>query len=124
MESAMRPEWLIVAALNGAIAVAAGAFGAHGLKDHPGVEVFKTGAHYQMVHALALLAIALLPRSAATTAAGACFLAGIVIFSGTLYLLTLTGVRWLGAITPVGGVLLIAGWALLALAGWQMARQS
>jgi uncharacterized membrane protein YgdD (TMEM256/DUF423 family) len=117
--------WLRVGAVLGAIGVAAGAFGAHGLRDHVAPDllaVFETGARYQMYHALALLAVGLLAvrqvphPSRAITAAGALFTFGVVVFSGSLYLLALTGTRWLGAITPFGGVSLIAGWIALAVA--------
>ena len=114
-----------VAALLGAGAVAAGAFGAHALKARLAPEllaVFETAARYQMVHALALLAVA---WAAArwpgwrTSAAGVCLAAGTIVFCGSLYALALSGVRALGAIAPIGGALLIAGWLLLALAAWR-----
>jgi len=112
-------------AASGFIGVAAGAFGAHGLKARLTPEllaVFDTAARYQMIHALALLAVAWAigrwPGRAAV-ASGWCFVAGTLIFSGSLYLLALTGVRGLGAITPVGGVLFLCGWLLLALAAWR-----
>ena len=112
MLSTMR-LWLAIAAVNGALAVAAGAFGAHGLEARLTprlLEVFKTGAHYHMVHALAMgLAAMAQARWAAPL-----FLGGIVLFSGSLYLLALTGTGWLGAVTPVGGVLFLAGWSALA----------
>jgi uncharacterized membrane protein YgdD (TMEM256/DUF423 family) len=103
--------------------VAAGAFGAHALRARVPANllaVFETAARYQMYHALALLAVALLVArapSAAARAAGWLFCAGIVIFSGSLYALALSGVRVLGAITPIGGVCFLAGWVALALAG-------
>jgi uncharacterized membrane protein YgdD (TMEM256/DUF423 family) len=112
-------------ALSGFIAVGAGAFGAHGLKARLTPDllaVFDTGARYQMLHALALLAVAwAITRwpGRAALASGWCFVAGTVVFSGSLYLLALTGVRSLGAVTPFGGVLLLAGWLLLALAAWR-----
>ena len=112
-------------ALSGFIAVGAGAFGAHGLKTRLTPDlltVFETAARYQMFHALALLAVAwAFTRwpGRATAASGWCFVAGTVVFSGSLYLLALTGVRGFGAITPVGGVLFLAGWLLLALATWR-----
>jgi uncharacterized membrane protein YgdD (TMEM256/DUF423 family) len=117
--------FLMLAGLLGGLGVAAGAFGAHALRarlEPRMLEIFETGARYQMYHALALLAVAwLIERGVArAAAAGWCFVAGTVIFSGTLYLLTLTGARWWGAITPIGGVLLIVGWLLLALAGWRL----
>ncbi|MBT8144401.1 MAG: DUF423 domain-containing protein [Gammaproteobacteria bacterium] len=99
-----------------------GAFGAHGLRDRVSAEllaIFETGVRYQMYHGLALLAVAYaVTRWPGTlpTVAGWSFLAGIVVFSGSLYLMTFTGLRWLGAITPIGGVCLIVGWICLALA--------
>lgn len=107
----------------GLTGVAAGAFGAHALRARLPADllaVFETGARYQMYHALALLAVALLASrtaSGAVTAAGWLFTAGIVVFSGSLYALALTGVRVLGAVTPLGGVCFLAGWIALALAG-------
>jgi uncharacterized membrane protein YgdD (TMEM256/DUF423 family) len=122
--------WLVVAAVNGFMAVAAGAFGAHGLKSRVGAEalaVFETAARYHMYHALALLAVGLVAerwRSGAASAAGWCFTAGIVVFCGTLYALALTNMRyrWLGAITPIGGLALLLGWALLAVAALRLPR--
>lgn len=110
---------LAMGALNGGIAVAAGAFGAHGLKDRlsqHSMEVFETGVRYQMYHALAILACAVIATSGARTA-GWLFQAGIVLFSGSLYLLALTETKWLGAVTPVGGLAFLAGWAALAWSG-------
>jgi uncharacterized membrane protein YgdD (TMEM256/DUF423 family) len=115
--------WLAIAAVNGLISVAAGAFGAHGLRDKLSarhLEVFETAARYQMYHAVALLAVAwLLSRAATGTsqASGWCFLIGIIIFSGSLYALALTGIDKLGMITPIGGLAMMIGWALLAWAG-------
>lgn len=116
-------------ALSGFVAVGAGAFGAHGLKARLTPDllaVFETGVRYQMYHALALLAVAWAigrwPHRAAT-ACGWCFVGGTLIFSGSLYLLALTGVRGFGAITPVGGVLFMAGWLLLAVAAWRGAAR-
>lgn len=112
-------------ALSGFIAVGAGAFGAHGLKARLTPDllaVFETAVRYQMFHALALLAVAwAIARwpGRMASASGWCFVGGTVIFSGSLYLLALTGVRGFGAITPVGGVLFLAGWLLLALAAWR-----
>lgn len=102
-------------------AVAAGAFGAHALKARLTPEmlaVWETAARYQAYHGLALLFLAWLSDrhpGAALTAGGWCFLAGTVIFSGSLYALALTEQRWLGAVTPLGGLLLLAGWACVAL---------
>ncbi len=111
----MERLWLIAGAVNGLIAVAVGAFGAHGAKDWPEryLNALRTGAQYEMYHALALLAVALLPRTTTTAVAGWCLLAGIVVFSGSLYLLAATRVNGFGAITPIGGVLMLAGWAAL-----------
>lgn len=112
-------------ALGAALAflgVAAGAFGAHALRETlpPGrILIFETGARYQLIHAVALVVVALaLERAAsrAMAAAGWLFVAGQVIFAGSLYALALTGVRAWGAVTPVGGLCLLAGWALLVIA--------
>lgn len=114
--------FLMLGALSGAISVAAGAFGAHALRDKVEprmLEVFETAARYQMYHALALIAVGLLiPRwpGSLTTSAGWLFIAGTVFFSGSLYTMTFTGIRALGAVTPIGGVCFIAGWVCLALA--------
>jgi uncharacterized membrane protein YgdD (TMEM256/DUF423 family) len=114
-------NWLLVAAINGFVAVAAGAFGAHGLQgklDAHAMSVFETGARYQMYHALAIGLAALAARNAAAAStanvASAFFLAGIVLFSGSLYLLALTGTRALGFVTPFGGLAFLVGWAALA----------
>lgn len=116
---------MFIGALLGGVGVGLGAFGAHGLRQRLSPEmlaVFETGARYQMYHALALLAVAaLLARqdaSRALTFAGWSFTAGTFIFSGSLYLLALTGVSTLGAITPIGGVAFLAGWLALAIAAW------
>ncbi len=118
----MPTTWFAIGALLAAAAVALGAFGAHGLKSRVTPEllaVFETGVRYHVYHALALLAVAWAATrwpGPWTTAAGWLFVAGIVIFSGSLYLLVLTDARWLGAITPIGGLVFIAGWVALALA--------
>lgn len=118
----MEKTFLVIGAVLGALAVAIGAFGAHGLKAMVTPDLlanFETGARYHMYHALAIVAVALViaryPAATLAPTAGWLFLAGIVIFSGSLYLMALTGMRWLGAITPIGGVALIGGWACLAL---------
>jgi|SRR5215469_2510006 len=111
--------WLAVAAINGFIAVAAGAFGVHGLQswlDAHALQIFETAARYQMYHALAIGLAALATRSSAANLACILFLAGIILFSSSLYLLALTGMRSLGFITPFGGLAFIAGWAALAWA--------
>ncbi len=114
--------FLLLASLNGALVVALGAFGAHGLKSRLSPEmiaVYQTGVTYHFYHTLALLAVGLLalhtPHSAWVKGAGWLFLAGIFLFSGSLYALSLTGVRWLGTITPIGGTAFIIGWLLLAV---------
>lgn len=115
--------FLIIGAVNGGISVACGAFAAHGLSGYlsaAALATFETAARYQMYHALALVAVAgFLTRdtSSALVRAGWSFLIGIVLFSGSLYTLTLTGQTWLGAVTPVGGVAFLAGWALLSFEG-------
>lgn len=107
-------------ALSACIGVAAGAFGAHGLKNRltpDMLAVFEVGVRYQMYHALGLLAVAWAINrwpGPLPTAAGWLFIAGTVVFSGSLYLLSLTGMRWLGAITPLGGLAFLAGWLCLA----------
>jgi len=118
----------VFAALGGAsafIAVAAGAFGAHTLRSRLSPELlaaFETGARYQMYHALALLAVAWAMTRwpvPAVRAAGWLFVAGTVIFSGSLYLLALTGTRTAGAVTPLGGLAFLAGWLALAVGVWR-----
>ncbi len=118
----MSSNWFGIGAIAAAVGVALGAFGAHGLKtrvEPDMLAVFETGVRYHMIHALGLLAVgwaaARWPGSL-TTAAGWLFLAGIVVFSGSLYTMTLTGAKWLGAITPLGGLSFILGWILLAVA--------
>lgn len=119
--------FVVLGAVLALLAVAAGAFGAHGLRERLGpddLEIFETAVRYQMYHALALLAVGWVstqwPGTAAALA-GWSFVAGTLIFSGSLYLLVLTGTRWLGAITPVGGVAFLVGWAALA---WAVLRSS
>ena len=117
--------FFIIGALLGGLGVAVGAFGAHGLKNSLSPEmlaVFDTGVRYHLIHALAMLAAAWAASrwpSSGTTAAGWFFLAGIILFSGSLYALALTGIRVFGAITPIGGVAFIIGWAALAWAAWR-----
>jgi uncharacterized membrane protein YgdD (TMEM256/DUF423 family) len=111
--------WFAAGAVLAGLAVAAGAFGAHGLRDRlsPGdLATFETATRYQMYHALGLLAVAWAHHrgAAAAPVAGWSFLLGIVLFSGSLYLLTLCGLRGMGAVTPLGGVAFLAGWAALA----------
>ena len=110
--------WVGFAGLLGMTAVVLGAFGAHGVRDRvspPMLEIYRTGALYHLVHAVAALAVALAadrlrwPRLVIGLFGG-----GIVVFSGTLYTLAIPSKSWLGAVTPIGGVMLIAGWAVIA----------
>lgn len=119
--------WVATGAFLGALGVLMGAFGAHVLKAHLSADmlaVFETGARYHLVHAVALVLVGLVaaqwPERRLVHAAGVLLLVGMLIFSGSLYALSISGVRILGAITPFGGVALVAGWVCLALA----ARQS
>jgi len=113
-------NWTSLAAVLGLLAVATGAFGAHGLESvatAEQLEWWSTAAHYHLTHSLALLGVGALAvhRPGAGRGAGIAFVAGIVIFSGTLYAMALGAPRWFGAITPIGGVALMVGWLLLAL---------
>jgi uncharacterized membrane protein YgdD (TMEM256/DUF423 family) len=118
--------WLFVAGIMGALAVLCGAFAAHGLAarlDDSARSVFETGARYHMYHALAIGLAAFAMRGPAETrarAAAILFLVGILLFSGSLYLLALTGMTALGFVTPIGGVAFVAGWILLALAALKL----
>ena len=118
----MDRTFFALGSLLAGIAVAAGAFGAHALRARlspADLATFETGARYQMYHALALLAVAWAVQQwpgALPRAAGWLFVAGIVVFSGSLYTLVLTGQRWLGAVTPLGGVAFIVGWGCLVVA--------
>ncbi len=118
--------WLTLGAVYGLSTVTLGAFGAHGLRGRVADDLlvtWGTGADYLGMHALALLACGLLalhvPGSRLIGAAGWCFVVGSLLFSGSLFALVLSGVRGLGAVTPFGGMLLILGWGLLALAAWR-----
>jgi uncharacterized membrane protein YgdD (TMEM256/DUF423 family) len=126
---------ILLAGINGFLAVALGAFGAHGLeKMLAGVddaslrlEWWETAAHYQMSHALALGLLAFLASREpwrGVLVGGWLMAAGIVLFSGSLYIMTLTGLRALGAITPLGGLGLLGGWLVIVLAGWRLGRGS
>ncbi|WGL64838.1 DUF423 domain-containing protein [Pseudomonas sp. CW003PS] len=119
--------WLLLSAFAGFTGVALGAFAAHGLKNRLTPEylaVFQTGTHYQLIHALALFGVGLLalhmPGRLVNLAGGA-FAVGILLFSGSLYLLTLSGIGKLGIITPFGGVAFLIGWLCLGLAAWRLA---
>jgi len=117
--------WLLVGAVNGFLAVAAGAFAAHGLEgriDARSLEIFSTGAHYHAIHALAIVATSFLARASGRAALSAWFFsAGILLFSGSLYFMALTGSRALVLATPVGGVCLLIGWAALGFASLKQA---
>ncbi len=117
---------VLLASLNMILAVAAGAFGAHGLKQRVSAELvsaWNTGVLYHLIHGVALLALAALTARLGQLAGWSAgfMLAGIVLFSGSLYALVLSGTRVLGAITPLGGIAFMAGWALLAWAAWRAA---
>ncbi|MEM9136923.1 MAG: DUF423 domain-containing protein [Cyanobacteria bacterium P01_F01_bin.42] len=116
--------FLLLGAIFGGLSVAGGAFASHALKAQlspRSLEIFETGARYQMYHALALLAVAVLSQQLNQSAtvlnvAGAAFTAGIFLFSGSLYALSLSGVGWLGAIAPIGGAAFLVGWGCIAIA--------
>ena len=120
-----RSPWVALGALNAAIAIAAGAFAAHGLRgrlDDRALEVFETGARYHMYHAFALVIAGMVATAGparGSRVAGWLFQIGIVLFSGSLYALALTDARGLGAITPLGGVAFIVGWLWLAWTTWR-----
>lgn len=110
-----RRGWIRLAAVSGLISVAAGAFAAHGVADPAAKEWLRTGATWQAIHALAALAAVTLGGASRRPAvAPALFLGGTALFSGSLYALALGAPRWLGAITPIGGLIFMAGWAVLA----------
>ncbi len=110
--------WIQVAAVSGMLAVVAGAFGAHGLKARVGPEqldAWATAAHYQLMHSAVLLALGLFAAYSGRSVRlpASIFTAGMLLFSGSIYLLVLTKMRWLGPVTPIGGMLLIIGWLSL-----------
>ncbi len=121
----MTQFFLTIAAIFGGLSVAGGAFGAHALREkisERSLEIFDTGARYQMYHAIALLLVAILisrSENPPTTllVSGWLFIIGVVIFSGSLYALSLTGIKSLGAVAPLGGLALMLGWGALAVAG-------
>jgi uncharacterized membrane protein YgdD (TMEM256/DUF423 family) len=121
----MERHFLGLGALSAFVAVAAGAFGAHALRELVSADrlaVWETAARYQMYHALGLLVVAYLTAQKTAGPArltGWLFVAGTVLFSGSLYALTLTGITWLGAITPLGGLAFLAGWLILAWGVWR-----
>ncbi len=121
----MNRRYAVMGAIFGGLAVVAGAFGAHGLRDVLSVEAmgwYETAARYQLMHAVVLLVIGIgwnhLARGGATWA-GRSMVMGILVFSGTLYAMAFGGPRWLGAVTPLGGLGLIVGWFTLAWAAWR-----
>jgi uncharacterized membrane protein YgdD (TMEM256/DUF423 family) len=121
----MDRTWIVLGALLAAVAVAAGAFGAHGLKDRLSAEdldTYQTAARYHMYHAIGLILAGFCAQrfgGGLVNAAGWLFVAGIVLFAGALYVLALSGVKVLGAVAPVGGAAFIGGWICLALAAWR-----
>ena len=121
--------FVLIGALLGGLSVAAGAFGAHALAaqlSEKALSSFETGARYQMYHALGLVAVGIaiqtIGDSSLLSAAGILFGIGIVFFSGSLYALSLSGVKILGAVAPIGGLAFIAGWGCLAIAGWSLVQ--
>ena len=123
----MAKLFITLASLSGMLAVVLGAFGAHALKgkmDAYSLGVFETAVQYHFYHSFALLVVGVIalsqPQTVLLKSSGYLFILGLVVFSGSLYLLSITGVRWLGAITPLGGLALIGAWACLAAAGWKL----
>jgi uncharacterized membrane protein YgdD (TMEM256/DUF423 family) len=122
----MSKVFIILGSLNAFLAVALGAFGAHGLQNkltEQMLATYETGVKYHMMHALGLILIGIISRytsgSVLINWSGWLICAGIVLFSGSLYLLSIGGIRWLGAITPLGGLSFLAGWILLAIAAFK-----
>jgi uncharacterized membrane protein YgdD (TMEM256/DUF423 family) len=121
----MERIFFIIGAISALLGVVAGSLGAHWLKSRLSTEmfsVFEVGVRYQMYHAFALIVTAWAQArwpSASVTASGWFFVVGTILFSGSLYLLSVTGVRWLGAITPLGGVAFLVGWGCLACGVWR-----
>lgn len=123
----MAKLFITLASLSGMFAVIFGAFGAHALKsrlDDYALGVFETAVQYHFYHSLALLAVGMLalsqPHTTLLKSSGWLFFVGIIVFSGSLYLLSMTGLKWLGAVTPLGGLAFIGGWACLAAVGWKL----
>lgn len=113
-----RSPLVALGAVNAALAVAAGAFAAHGLRERltpRALEIFETGARYHLIHAVAMVLAGIL----VARGPGLMFQAGVILFSGSLYALALTDVKGLGAVTPIGGVLFLAGWLWLAITAWR-----
>ncbi|MGG6266387.1 DUF423 domain-containing protein [Leptolyngbya sp. AN03gr2] len=124
----MTQFFLSAGAILAGISVAGGAFATHALRaklDDRALEIFETGAQYQMYHAIALILVALFISQTnfsdpLLTASGIAFIVGIVLFSGSLYALSLSGVKILGAVAPIGGAAFLAGWACLAISAWRL----
>lgn len=124
----MAQLFMLTASILAGLSVAAGAFASHALKpqlSERAMEIFETGAKYQMYHALALLFVGLTVTQVETPSiwlrvAGFAFIAGVLLFSGSLYTLSLSGIKGLGAITPIGGAAFLLGWGCLAVATWKM----
>lgn len=118
--------WTVIGALSAFMAVACGAFGAHALQsrlDARMFQIWQTAAHYQLSHALAMVALGAWLSATGSQAGGGvglCFAAGTLVFSGSLYTLALTDIRWLGAITPIGGTLFLIGWLSWAWHAWRV----
>lgn len=122
----MTRVFLTIAALLGGSAVGLGAFGTHALKEQfseRSLEIFETAVRYQMYHALALLLVGVLISRSTTeqpflTVSGSAFLVGTLLFCGSLYALSFSGIKWLGAVAPLGGLALMVGWVSIAIAAW------
>jgi uncharacterized membrane protein YgdD (TMEM256/DUF423 family) len=122
----MAKLFIILGSCSGMLAVVFGAFGAHALKgrlDDYALGVYETAVQYHFYHSFALLAVGIIalsqPQTVMLRSSGWLFLIGLLVFSGSLYVLSLTGARWLGAVTPLGGLAFIGGWACLAVSGWK-----
>ena len=123
----MAKLFITIGSLSGMLAVIFGAFGAHALRsrlDDYAMGVFETAVQYHFYHSLALLAVGVValtqPQTIMLKSSGWLFLIGILVFSGSLYILSISGLRWLGAVTPLGGLAFIGGWACLAATGWKL----
>lgn len=123
----MAKTFITLASLGAMLAVTFGAFGAHALRDRLdaySMGIFETAVQYHFYHSLALLAVGVIaltqPQTALLKTSGWLFVLGIVVFSGSLYVLSFTGAKWLGAITPLGGLAFIAGWGCLSATGWKL----
>ncbi len=123
----MAKPFLVIAGVSGLLAVMLGAFGAHGLKDKIDASLlsaFHTGVQYHFYHTLALLLVALwlvkFPQASALLWAGVAFIVGMLLFSGSLYALALGGPRWLGPVTPLGGISFMIGWLCVVISAWRL----